>query len=141
MGRDVRPRVHNVNTQSDVIEFMLARVWEITENSNMNYHFIDIGSGGGRVVNAAQGFKSTKGYEIDQGNDFFDATINRSPTIYYMFNPFSQSETARLNEHLAVANGYLVYYDSQWHDELDPVIFKEVYSRNIVGGTFKVYLL
>ena len=139
MGRDVRPRIYNVNTQSDVIKFMLERVDALATRSE--YHFVDIGSGEGFVTSKVSGFASIKGYEITKGGDFFDTPASGEPTIYYMFNPFNASNTARLNAHLRNAAGYLVYYDAQWGKLLRKNKFAEIYSRLIVGGWFRIYKL
>ena len=138
MGRDIRPRIFNVNTQSDVIKFILERVDEIIDD-RANYHFVDIGAGGGFVTSKVSGFASTKGYEITKGEDFFDIPAIADPTIYYMFNPFAARDTARLNAHLRDASGYLVYYDAQWTKLLNKNSFKKVYEKLIVGGKFEIY--
>jgi len=137
MGRDVRPRIYNANTQSDVIKFMLERVDALVTRSE--YHFVDIGGGEGFVTSKVSGFASITGYEITKGEDFFDTPASGEPTIYYMFNPFAAQNTARLNAHLKDAQGYIVYYDAQWGKLLRKNKFAEIYSRLIVGGWFRIY--
>jgi len=53
MGRDVRPRIFNVNTQSDVIDLALGILDGIIDKSN--YEFIDIGEGQGFVTEKVKG--------------------------------------------------------------------------------------
>jgi len=137
MGRDIRPRIHNVNTQSDVINLVLGILDGIVDKSN--YEFIDIGEGQGFVTKKVKGYKLVKGYEMLNGTDFFSDPVSQKKSIYYMFNPFSESDTLKMNTHMAKAKGYLVYYDAQWSDVLDPLVFKEIFSRLIVGGWLKVY--
>jgi len=138
MGRDIRPRIFNVNTQSDVIKFMLERVDALVTRGE--YHFVDIGEGDGFVTSRVTGFASVNGYEITKGEDFFDQPVV-SPGIWYAFNPFGAKGTARLNAHLKDATGYLIYYDAQWEKLLRRKLFTEVYSRKIIGSWFKVYAI
>jgi len=137
MGKDIRPRIYNANTQTDVINFMLERVDELVIRAN--YHFVDIGECDGVVTSRVSGFASIRGYEITKGEDFFDIPASGDPTIYYMFNPFAARDTARLNAHLRDASGYLVYYDAQWTKLLNKNSFKKVYEKLIVGGKFEIY--